>query len=229
MTEISRSRRYYAKALGIFYVAWAVSFEVVGRYAATLPTSDLTSNWDRAIPFVSAFVWPYEACYVLPFVALFVLKDWHRFNIALVAIAGSNLVAFAVYLALPVAFPRPSLGTGLSEQIVAMEYAADFSPGANKLPSMHVAISWIIACAMLGQRGRIADAATLGTVSAITLSTVFIKQHLVVDAVTGLMLGIGSFVLVRRTYLRRFGPHVTAEEALARMLRPWRRASVPAR
>jgi hypothetical protein len=56
--------------------------------------------------------------------------------VAVVAIVLANAAAFAVYVALPVAFPRPPLGSSLAERVLAAQYAADFSPGANKLPSM---------------------------------------------------------------------------------------------
>jgi hypothetical protein len=63
----ARARRHYAKVLVVVYLAWIVAFQIVGRYAQTLLTRDLTTAWDRAIPFVAAFVWPYEVCYVFPF------------------------------------------------------------------------------------------------------------------------------------------------------------------
>ena len=47
------------------------------------------------------------------------------------------------YLALPIAFPRPELGSSLAERVLAVEYAADFRPGANKLPSLHVTFAWL--------------------------------------------------------------------------------------
>src|SRR5262249_6507531 len=95
-------------------------------------------------------------------------------------------------------FPRPHLGPSLSERVLALEYAMDFSPGANNLPSMHVAMSWIIGRAMLGQRGRIVDGLVVVTVATITVSTLFVKQHLLLDVVTGAALGFAAPELVRR-------------------------------
>ena len=142
---------HYAKVLVVAYGIWLAAFEIVGHYAATLHTVDLTSAWDRETPLIPAFIWPYESLYILPLLSLIVLKDWHRFNVALLAFLIANATAFVVYLLFPVAFPRPDLGSSLSERVLALEYAADFHPGANKLPSMHVAMSWVLVCAMWRQ------------------------------------------------------------------------------
>lgn len=200
----SRSIRWhYAKLLFIAYAIWFASFEIVGRYAATLHTVDLTSAWDRAVPVIPAFVWPYEACYVLPLVSLFVLKDWNRFNIALVAFVVANVTAFVVYVCVPIAYARPELGSSLAERVLAMEYAADFHPGANKLPSMHVAMSWIMLCAMWRQSSRRVDVALGALVALITIAPIFVKQHLIIDVVAGVPWGLASYFLAKRIYDRR--------------------------
>jgi len=189
----TKLRLRYAAILLLAYAVWFGTFELVGRYAATLPTRDLTSSWDRAIPLVTGFIWPYELCYALPVAALFVLKDFRRFDAALVAIALSSATAYVVYIALPIAFPRPELGTALADRILAFEYEADFSPGANKLPSMHVALSWIMGLAMRGQRSRAIDLALAALILTITASTLFVKQHLIIDVIAGVAWGIASW------------------------------------
>ncbi len=193
----------YAKILFIAYAIWFASFEIVGNYAATLHTVDLTSAWDRAVPVIPAFVWPYEACYVLPLVSLFVMRDWNRFNVALVAFVIANVTAFVVYIALPIAYPRPELGTSLAEKVLSMEYAADFHPGANKLPSMHVAMSWIMLCAMWRQKSRVVDVALATLVGLITIAPIFVKQHLIIDVVVGVPWGLASYWIASRVYRKR--------------------------
>jgi membrane-associated phospholipid phosphatase len=175
----------------------------VGSYASTLRTYDLTTTLDRAIPLVPAFVWPYELLYVFPFFSLFILRDFRRFDVALIALATANLAAFPVYMSLPVSFPRATLGHSLAERVLALEYAMDFSPGANNLPSMHVAMSWIMGRAMLGQRGRIADALIVAIVFAIALSTVMVKQHVVVDAISGAVFGALAWAFATRVAVDR--------------------------
>jgi membrane-associated phospholipid phosphatase len=224
--EVSRAsflRWHYLKVLLVVYAAWFVTFQIVGRYAATLPTVDLTTALDRAIPLVPGFVWPYEACYLFPFVSIAIMRDHHRFNVAVLAIAIASAAAYAVYLLLPVSFPRPELGAGLAEKVLAMEYAADFHPGANKLPSTHVAFVWIMAAAMRGEARRGAvDGLIAALVVAITLSTLFVKQHIVVDAVGGVIWGLGAFWLAGRLYSRVADAGALPEDALRQLLEPRR-------
>jgi membrane-associated phospholipid phosphatase len=202
-------RRRYAVRLLVAYAIWLVAFYAVGLQASKLPALDLTTAWDRAIPVVPAFVWPYELCYIFPFSSLLVVRDWRRFDAALLASALASASAFVVYLALPIAFPRPPLGDGLAERVLALEYAADFSPGANNLPSLHVALSWIMGRAMLGQRSRIADVAVVTVVLAITLSTLFVKQHLLIDVAAGIVWALAAWAVARRLLRsRRDDEHV---------------------
>jgi hypothetical protein len=214
---------HYAKVMLVAYALWFAAFEVVGNYAATLHTVDLTSAWDRATPLVPAFVWPYEACYLLPVISLFVIKDWHRFNVALLALLIANVAAFVVYLLVPIAYPRPELGPSLSERVLALEYAADFHPGANKLPSMHVAMSWIMVSAMWRQaRQRWVDGALGVLVGLVTVAPLFVKQHLIIDVVVGVPWGLGAYWLARRAYHRVISHGEAPRQALARLFLPTR-------
>ncbi len=49
-------RLFYLKASLVVYAVWILVFECVGRYAATLPTRDVTLGLDRAIPFDPCWV-----------------------------------------------------------------------------------------------------------------------------------------------------------------------------
>jgi membrane-associated phospholipid phosphatase len=220
ITESAHLRRHYLKVMLVTYVLWNVGYQLVGRYASTLPTVDLTSSWDRAIPLVPAFVWPYEACYLLPFITPFVIRDFRRFNVAVLAILISNLTAFVFYLLLPVAFPRPELGDTLSERLLAFEYAADFVPGANNLPSMHVALVCMLSLAMWGQRSRVFDAFLVGFVLLVAASTTLVKQHLIIDVVTGFVWAIVPWLAAKWIYRKRTDSDADAEEGLAQLFRP---------
>lgn len=148
---MKRDRKFYIKVSLVVYFTWAVVFEAVGWYASTLPAEDLTTHVDRQIPFIPVFIWAYLLCYVFPFLPLFVIKDWHRFNRGLLAIILANISAFTVYLTFPISFPRPELGHTLSEHLLSFIYGVDFHPGANKLPSLHVTFAWIIYLVCWGQ------------------------------------------------------------------------------
>jgi membrane-associated phospholipid phosphatase len=218
-------RKYYLKVTLVFYVVWVIVFVAEGFLAVTLPTRDLTSWIDRQIPVVPQFVWFYILCYVFPFVPVAVTKNWHRFNIALISVGLCTLIAFIGHVGIPVAFPRPQLGTGISDRVLRCIYENDFRPGAQNLPSLHVAIAWIIyfACRRQGLH-RILEQAMMLTACLISMSTVLIKQHLVVDFVGGIFLGFTVWYLVDRFYAL----HVAAEENPSAALRRMTKKCLPA-
>jgi membrane-associated phospholipid phosphatase len=180
-------RRYFLRVTLLLYGVWFVSFQSVGRYAQSLPTHDLTTWVDRTIPLIPAFVWPYEFTYVFPLVPVFLVQDRRRFHRGVVALLLAMTGAFVVYVKFPVAFSKPELGGSLSEWVLAMEYWVDFHPGANNLPSLHVTFAWLVClvCLRQGPR-RSVDALLLAMAALISVSTLFVKQHLVSDVVAGI-------------------------------------------
>jgi hypothetical protein len=225
VTALAHDRRVYMKVLLLGYAVWFATFQAVGRVAMLLPAHDVTTAVDRWVPYVPEMVWPYEMCYLMPFLALVVVRDFHRFNRAFLAILLASAGAYAIYLLFPVAFPRPSVGTSLSERVLAMEHAIDVA--ANNLPSLHVALSVIMGRAMHGQSGRkLVDVAIWLAVAAITASTVLIKQHMLIDSAAGLAWGWGAYLLAGRIYARRVAPGVDAQEGLRQLFRPRRRTAI---
>ncbi len=215
-----RSERFfYLKATLILYVVWIAVFELVGNVAKTLPARDLSLSLDRQIPFIAAFIWPYVLTHFWPFLPFAAVTDWHRVNRAFLAIVLSNLTAYLVYILLPVAFPRPEFGTGLSEKLLAWYYKIDFFPGANKLPSNHVAFVWITTIACLRQRlGRVGDGVVIAGAALVTISTVLIKQHIILDAALGVVWGLASWAAAGRLYPALGGIGVSPAEGLKRLV-----------
>jgi membrane-associated phospholipid phosphatase len=215
-----RERLFFLRFAAAFYVVWIAAFELVGRYAVGLPTRDYTTALDRAIPLVSQFVWPYQICYVFPFLPLFVLRDWHRFNRAILALVMANTVAFTIHVFVPVAFPRPELGHSLSDSYLRLIYAGDFSPGACKLPSLHVTFAWIVYFACRKQRlSRAGDLAVLLVAALISVSTLFVKQHILIDVVAGFVLAWVSWTTASWVYPRVIRRESDVRKAAMRMVR----------
>jgi len=220
VTAAAADRRFYFKTSLIFYIVWVCVFQMVGKSAQTLPTRDLTLGLDRMIPVSSVFIWPYVLCYLFPFLPLILLKDWHRFNRALLAVILANLAAFVVYFALPISYARPELGSSLSDLILRLEQDLDFKPGANKLPSLHVTFSWIvfIVCRRQGLRGPLRLLVPTGA-ALITVSTLFTKQHIFLDVVFGVVWAFVSWRAAGALYPRLAGAGAEPRAALERMFR----------
>ena len=218
-SELEWRRRLRLTA--IVYAAWLTGYELVGRYASTLPGVDLALPLDALIPLEPQWVWVYMATYVVPLFAAFAVADPHRFNRALLAVGLASLSAYVVFLLMPVSFERPPLAHDtLAERLLALQYRDDFPHGGNQLPSLHVANACIVYLAVRGGRlGLWGDRAFFVLVIAICASTLLVKQHLVADVIVGWLWGIGAWRLVGRYYTKVVGPGTSAARALPQVLR----------
>ena len=217
---MDNDRPFYIKASLAAYLVWIGVFEAVGFYAVRLPALDVTLALDRSIPLVPEFIWPYLLCYVFPFLPLAVVKDWHRFNRAFLAILIANAAAFLAYVLLPIAFPRPELGAGFSDRVLALQFAYDFKPGANKLPSLHVAYAWTVALLCLKQGlGRTREALVFLTAALISVSTLFVKQHILLDVVAGTVLAYAAWFAAGSLYPRFAAPGMEARGVFRKIVR----------
>jgi membrane-associated phospholipid phosphatase len=208
-------RKYYLRVFIVASLVWLAAYELVGHAAARLTTIDLTTAVDRRIPLLPSLVWIYAFCYIYPLVPLFVTRDWHRFNRGLLAMAIANTTAFIVYLVFPVAMPRAELGASISERMLAFIYWLDFTPAVTELPSLHVFFAWLVYLMCRRQRlNRLGDALLFSVALGITVSTVFVKQHFVVDVVAGLIWAAGSWHAASLIYARLVPAAADAPTAL---------------
>lgn len=172
------------------FAVWVLSYELVAEYASRLPAQDLTTALDGLIPFRAGWIWIYALTYVIPFLAMLVVQEDERVNRALIAVGLASCTAYVVYVLFPVSSPRPQVGVGLADQLVALQRRLDYP--ANQLPSLHVANAWILYGTVAGERRERLVRALCGLLaSAITLSTLFVKQHIVPDVLAG---GVWAFV-----------------------------------
>ena len=217
---VDGERKFYIKVSLLVYLVWLILFEAVGWYAADLPTYDITSFIDKQIPLIPQFIWPYMLCYIFPFLPLLVVEDWHRFNLTLLSVIIANLSAFILYFIFPIAFPRPELGQSVSEHLLSLLYKVDFHPGANKLPSLHVTFTWIVYLACRGQRlNKFGQTIVFFVAVLITLSTLFVKQHVMADIVVGLCWAFASWALAGNLYEFLTGPNVDPRTGLKQMMK----------
>lgn len=192
------------------YAVWVFSYEAVGSYASTLPGVDLTTALDRAIPFSPDWIWIYMFTYLAPVLALLVVRDDQRVYRALIAVGVASASAYVVFVMYPVKLPRPALGHGFMDNLVALAQSVDHP--ANQLPSLHVANAWILYATVAGERReRWFRASVAALALAITLSTLFVKAHVVLDVVTGAIWGPAAYWVAGQLQerLRAFGGYAS--------------------
>jgi membrane-associated phospholipid phosphatase len=163
---------------------------------------------DRFIPLQPAWALIYGVLYVflilLPF---FTVREADHLRRTVLAYLTVWITAFACFLVYPTISPRPAkvIGRGFAAWGLRFLYSAD--PPYNCFPSIHVAHSFVSAFTCRIVHRRIGILATVGA-ALVALSTLFIKQHYILDVVAGIALAGTAYGVFLRTYAREKIPAV---------------------
>lgn len=187
--DLRCARRKWGAALLVVmacFPLYLVPAQMTGARAATLTLA----NWERAIPFWPASVWPYLAQYPLLIVSYATCPDPARcarfLRAALLVQAGAAIA----YLVAPLRYPRVALAADahldpLTTTLVRWVQAID-AP-VNCCPSLHV--SSCLLCVWLGGSDRAPSTPGLRLVAlASVASTLTFKQHYAIDLPAGALL-----------------------------------------
>lgn len=138
---------------------------------------------DDRIPLLPWFVVPYIGFFVFIGFSIFLVWNTQFIQPLLASLLFAYVVAFAVWYLFPNGVKRPEIsGTGLFHRILRFIYKTDHD--TNAFPSGHVFVTLI--CAYYVSLGRPEMALAAWTIAvSIVLSTLFTKQHYVVDIVGG--------------------------------------------
>jgi membrane-associated phospholipid phosphatase len=160
-----------------------------------LPQRNLTGAWDAAIPFVPELVVVYFLFFPFVVLAAFAAErdEWLRILLACVLAAAVGWVCFLLF---PASLERPDpagVSGPLSGPLLRWLHAIDDSH--NTFPSLHVAVTWIAAFGFRGTRGFVPS---LPVAAAISGSTLFVKQHTLLDVAGGLVLAAACLSVATR-------------------------------
>jgi membrane-associated phospholipid phosphatase len=143
---------------------------------------------DAHIPFVPVFVFGYALYYLWILLPTLLLRTRTHFYQTMIGFIVVQLPAIVVFLMYPSQMTRPAVvGDDIASQLVRFLYRAD--PGFNLLPSLHVGHSVLVALFFYTFRPKLFPWVAFGTV-VIVLSTLLIKQHVILDVVTGAALAV---------------------------------------
>jgi membrane-associated phospholipid phosphatase len=140
---------------------------------------------ERAIPFLPWTIWVYFSFFVFIGSTVFRVED-RLFWQFIFASSFAATIAWSTVLLFPISFDRPDpalIDSELYRYIFTFVHEAD--PSHITFPSLHVAVTWICNFLLWNRPGR-GWRIALGV--AISLSTLFTKQHLVSDVIGGVAL-----------------------------------------
>lgn len=167
---------------------------------------NLVTDIDKAIPFVSIFIIPYALWYVfiiLTFIYL-CIKDRDIYYKTLISYDLGMIVCYIIYFMFQTTVPRPEvIGSDIFSRMVMIIYKND--QPFNCFPSIHVLSCYLMIKAInTSKAGNWINRLIIFCIaSTIILSTLFIKQHVVLDVFGAMFIGGIIFKLVKRIELER--------------------------
>ena len=161
---------------------------------------DMARTVDGRIPLITQAVYVYVLWYPLIFLYplyLFRLSQ-SAWIVYVLAIVLDIIFSLVIYMLYPSSFQRPQPSDSvLSGKILRLLYFCNYK-GLNCMPSMHCSQCYIILlsavmCGLNGVMSAVAAACVTVLCIMIVISTVLTKQHVLIDMVSALPLGIIVF------------------------------------
>lgn len=182
------------KAFGIILAVWALQYFVFSyiqhfRDSATLPLTAL----DKWIPVWSPALIVYATYFVFVFVPFFLIKDSKTLKKAVVTFLFGLVAAWAFFAIYPVLMIRPIevfQPQGFFDSVLVWMWG--FDKYFNVFPSEHVIGSWITALILTKVFRKWAFVPIL-IATAISLSTLLVKQHYIWDVLAGFVIACGAY------------------------------------
>jgi membrane-associated phospholipid phosphatase len=158
---------------------------------------------DDKIPFWPQWVWIYSGLYY-PIIILLVFtnRSFAQFNYTVFSFITLLIMQLAIFFIFPVKIPERwrdyNREDSLSTRFLGLVHTYDGLP--NSIPSMHVSVSMLTALHLyqnlIPDAGHYAQLAFLFPIL-IAISSIFTKQHYVVDLLPGALFGYINFELYK--------------------------------
>lgn len=194
----SLARPYKVTLPMVVFVGMIPAYVFIGRPTPGRRQHVPAIALDGIIPLMPIWSLIYGALYVfLIMLPLFVVREEGHLRRTVRAYLFVWITAYLCFLAYPTIAPRPeSLRVeGFGSWGLSVLYGMD--PPYNCFPSLHVAHSFVSALTCLRVHRGVGIAATIGAVL-VALSTLFTKQHYVLDVVAGLLLAVVAYAIFIR-------------------------------
>lgn len=192
-----REPEYKYAWLLLYWPLFGVLFQLLERLPFEYYHS-VSSVLDAKIPFCSWFAIPYFFwfIYIIGSLSFFLFRDRETFVRYMVFVIITYTFTLGVYVVYPTSQPlRPTL-TGREAFYPIVRWLYGFDTNTNVCPSLHVIGSFAVMfaafrCKELSRRGvRIFYAAAN---AAICASTVFLKQHSIIDVFWGVAVSLAAY------------------------------------
>jgi membrane-associated phospholipid phosphatase len=199
-------------------VSLAPMYFVIGELTRDRPAYAPELALDRLIGVEPVWMFVYGSLYVFAVVLPFlVVRDRDLGRRSLQAYLMVMVVSYLGFLLYPTQAPRPPqvVGDGFTTWVLRSLYSID--PPHGCFPSLHVAYSFVSALTCFRVHRGLGIVASLWA-ALIGVSTLFTKQHYVVDVIAGALAAYVAYVLFLRQYPREAVAEKDRREAPYRAL-----------
>lgn len=164
----------------------------------------LGSTLDNAIPYIPHFIWIYVFWYFMLFAVPYYIasKNTNSLYKYITTYIITTIISGIIFVSFPNSVIRADIqDTDIANKLVNLIYTLD-TPAINCLPSIHCLFSYLFILAVFDTKK---DSSTVMKVIItvlsilVVLSTLFIKQHVVYDAIASLVLAIIVWIIVDKT------------------------------
>ena len=214
--EIMKKILQYVPKYAIIPTLVLFLFQAIGYYGSqlinkNLQAYDLTIPWfDNLIPFISFFIVFYILSYPWWIISPIIVANtnprrYYNWTFALII---CYVICGIIYIVLPTTITRPTFEIkNIFDWMTNFIYLNDNPDRAiNLFPSFHCLISWFCYLGFRNQLNMKKSYRIFALVFAILicLSTQFVKQHYIVDLISGIILAEVVFFIVNKYDLGRF-------------------------
>lgn len=163
---------------------------------------------DRAVPLQPGWALVYGSLYLfLILLPLFVVRQEEQIRRTVRAYLTVWIVAYACFLLYPTMAPRPDEVAGDGFAVWGLRFLYSSDPPYNCFPSLHVAHSFVSALTCHRVHRGVGIAAVL-CAALVGVSTLFTKQHYVLDVIAGTLLAWVAHVAFLRSHPREATPEL---------------------
>lgn len=180
----------------IVFLIWYFGLQAIQNR----PVIDIYTKFDAMIPFISWFIYPYIYwyLYVGGTICYFFFKNKKQFYQCVAFLFGGMTICLIIYTVFPNGYNhRPDIidGQTLSMCLTRLIYSLDECQ--NVLPSIHVFNSLACMFALLKCQDRQwVKYMAIGSTIIISLSTLFVKQHSILDVLSALLLSFVMYIVI---------------------------------
>ena len=209
LNMIKSLKRINYKIVGI--LAILIIFEAVIFFISKLFIGEphlIGTKLDALTPFLPGFIYIYIAWYislvVIPYYIY--LKDKRSFNKYVMTYLISTIICGIIFITYPNTIKRAELtGTGITNFLVQIIYYLDYP--VNCLPSIHCLYSFLYILAIFDTKKvtplYMKILITIFSI-AVVFSTLFVKQHVIYDAIASLIISCVVWIMVDRFKIYKY-------------------------